>query len=413
MRTLRSLFFMSATLLVRLGTGLFLFAGVARFLGVEQFGRFSYWTAIASLAMLLTSFGFNLSLLREIPQQPERCDVLLSTALGCKLLLTMPALLLFLLVLWLRSADWPHLPAIMAIFCTALLFVLTETINVAMRALGHFKQETRLALLNNLLGLVLILAAAYLYRSLIAVALAYLLTRLLQMGLTLRNFATVRGHWFRLYWNLPRQLQTLRDNFVYATDAWLSSAYQQIDVVLLELFVDLRAVGLYQAGSKFYKTMLMLSGAIRNVFIPKMASSRSQPLRFRRAWRGYVLVMALYGGLGALFLTFFAEQLTRWLFGPEYAGLAQLFPWFGLILLVRSLAAAAGGVLTVLGHQRFRVISNFASLAVLVGSALWLLPLFGVMGLMYSLIAANIAILAIYLSFFIARWMTSTADSAP
>ncbi|HMW16166.1 MAG TPA: oligosaccharide flippase family protein [Pseudomonadales bacterium] len=403
-----NLVFMFFTLLVRLGTGLFLFAGVARFLGVEQFGRFSYWTAIASLAMLLTSFGFNLSLLREIPQHPERCDELLSTALGCKVLLMIPALLLFLFVLWLRPSDWPHLPAIGAIFCTTLLFVLTETINVAMRALGNFKQEARLALVGNLFNLTVVLTAAYLYRSLLAVALAYLLTRLLQAGLTLHNFASIRGHWFRLHWNLSRQLQTLRGNFVYATDAWLASAYQQIDVVLLELFVDLRAVGLYQAGSKFYKTLLMLAGAINNVFIPRMASSRSQPIRFRRAWQGYTMAMALYGGVGALFLTFLAEQLTHWLFGPEYAGLAQLFPWFGLILLVRSLAAAAGGVLTVLGHQRFRVITNSVSLAVLVGSALWLLPLLGVMGLMYSLLAANVAILTIYLFFFLSGRTVST-----
>lgn len=406
--TLFDMFFMFLTLLVRLGTGLFLFAGVARFLGVEQFGRFSYWNAIAGLTMLLTSFGFNLSLLREIPQHPERCDELLSTALGCKLLLTIPALLLFLLVLWLRSTDWPHLPAIGAIFCTTLLFTMTETINVAMRALGYFKQEARLALVGNLFNLTLVLTVAYLYRSLLAVTLAYLLSRLLQAGMTLGNFATVRGHWFRLHWNLSRQLRTLRNNFVYATDAWLTSAYQQVDVVLLEMFMGLRAVGLYQAGSKFYNTGMMLAGAINNVFIPKMASSRSQPIRFRRAWQGYAAAMALYGGLGALFLTFLAEQLTHWLFGPEYAGLAQLFPWFGLILLVRALAAAAGGVLTVLGHQRFRVISNSASLALLVGSALWLLPLFGVMGLMYSLLIANIAILVIYLSFALSRRVVPT-----
>jgi len=75
---------------------------------------------------------------------------------------------------------------------------------------------------------------------------------------------------------------------------------------------------------------------------------------------------------------------------------------------VRSLAAAAGGVLTVLGHQRFRVITNSVSLAVLVGSALWLLPLLGVMGLMYSLLAANVAILTIYLFFFLSGRTVST-----
>ncbi|MBI3350815.1 MAG: hypothetical protein HY020_26910, partial [Burkholderiales bacterium] len=112
-----------------------------------------------------------------------------------------------------------------------------------------------------------------------------------------------------------------------------------------------------------------------------------------------LLTMAVFGGIGVLsggVLAVAAGPITHSLFGPRFADLEALLPWFGLLLALRFVETGAGLVLVAADLQRRKVWLVGLQLVMLLGGGLWALSRWGLLGWLWVAIGSTVLLLALY-----------------
>lgn len=387
--------FMAFSTYFRIGSQLLVFLLLARMLGAEQLGLFSYWFSIATLVAIPVNYGFGMQLLREAAREPEQHQAIVNRMLAAKLLLTLAVLTLSAL----GSAWVSSLPLFWLLLLNALIESYIDFYNFAIRSRGGYASEARVTFVASLLQLALVAGTALLAPSPVPVAAAYCASRALALMMTRRTTraSAPSGTPFRF---APASLAaTLRSGFPYAADMGVSVLNNAIDVILLKQFASVRVVGIYQAGLRLMvgaNTPTMVMG---NVYLPRVSALDSSSKEYARAVADLNLRMVALGGGISLVLALFSESLTEILFGAEYQELAQLLPWFALVLVLRYVAASFGINLTAAGHQSVRVVANLVYLAVFLVASFLLIPSHQAVGAVMAGALATSALALGYLSY--------------
>jgi O-antigen/teichoic acid export membrane protein len=156
-----------------------------------------------------------------------------------------------------------------------------------------------------------------------------------------------------------------------------------------------RAVGLYQAGMKLVQGVSRLAPILALYLLPRL-TRRVQAGGMEQA----VFTMGVFGGIGLLSggaLAVAADPIANTLFGPRFAELGALLPWFGLLLALRFIETGAGLVLVAADLQRRKVWLVALQLLVLLGGGVWALSTWGLLGWLWVAIGSTVLLLMLYI----------------
>lgn len=386
--------------ILRLGAGLLVIVLLARQLGPEGFGVFAYGLALASLAVVVLNFGLGTAILRRFGAEPDHKAEAMAQALTGKLLLLLPLFVLALAAsLLLPSA---HADVFLVLLLAQVAESFSELYQLGFRAASRFKDEARTASIVALVHIATIAGVAWYWPHPLACAGGFLLSRLLGLGVisfaAQKAFARIPLSTVRSAWHC------LQDAFAYAIEFAISTANTQVDSVLIQSQLGVRVVGLYQAGMKLVQGVSRLAPILALYLLPRL-TRRVKASDMKQA----ALTLAIFGGIGAVaggVLTVAAQSLTFWLFGPEFAQLAGLLPWFGLLLALRFVETGAGLVLVAADLQSRKVWLVALQLLALLGAGLWALQRWGLLGWLWAAIGSTVMLLMLYAGLW--RWHRRT-----
>ncbi|MES2716507.1 MAG: oligosaccharide flippase family protein [Pseudomonadota bacterium] len=364
----RNLIFTAIAIGSRLLTGLLLFLILARVWGPEQFGLFSFLFSASALLALVIDFGFAAYILREVSAAPDDTAVLLRSAFWAKCALVPVFVVAAGAAGWFMGAEVAPPQIFVPLVGAALVLSYCEFFIAPLRALGRFDIESAVVVAANLLQFVAVGCAAWSQGAGPALAAWVLLVcRVLFLAASIWAARRVVGG---LQLSLP-SAQAARTTFgrlwPYGVDGFLTTAWSQLDVLLVRLLYGVQVVGIYSAGQRLVQGLASLAPVVGNVMIPRLARAHGQ--RSARLVSDVRLTHLLLGAMGlvlALPLLFFAEPLVALLLGQQYGELVDLLPWLGLLVFVRYVAASAGVVITAIGMQRRRVAVQAVALCSLV-----------------------------------------------
>jgi len=344
----RNIFWMGLSNVVRLGTNLLLIILIARHLGPEEFGHYMFWYGTNILFARFVSYGLNSMLLKEVAQQPESVANTLSESLSLRLLLSG---CVFLCALGCSTlVDRPEL--LLTLLAAHLVEVISETLYVAYRALGHYARESQLATLAGIIQLGFVAVAVITKQNAAIIAVAFLAGKVAQFVLILPISKRTFGRFslqpaattFQLAWRAK----------AYAIDHLLATAFGNIDSAILRIFVSIDAVGIYQSGMRIFQGLAQAAGILSNVFLPELARQALCEEKNPRIVLSLQVSFLIYGLIVGLTLAYFSDQIVDLAFGERYNELTTLLPFFGLLFFVRFLADAWGVILIANGHQAYR-----------------------------------------------------------
>lgn len=390
----RRMGFMAFSTYFRIASQLLVFLVLARLLGAEQFGLFSYWFSVTSLIAIPVNYGFGIQLLREAAKDPQSRQVIMDRMLAAKLVLTLAVLL----VCAPASVAVSSLALFWLLLFTAIAESYVDFCNFALRSQDGYAGEARVTFVASLLQLILVSAVALASAAVIPVAAAYCASRCAALLLTYRMAYGGRRR-LPLDFSAATLCATLRSGFPYAADMGVSTFNNAIDIILLKQMSSVRSVGIYQAGLRLMMGGTTPAMVVSNVYLPKVSALDSEGREYRLAVADLNLKMVALGGGISLLLALFSGPITTLFFGPEYAELALLLPWFALVLVLRYVAASFGINLTAAGHQSVRVVANLIYLAVFAVAALLLIPPLQGTGALMAGACAMLALISGYLGY--------------
>ncbi|MCP5229423.1 oligosaccharide flippase family protein [Accumulibacter sp.] len=351
---------------------------VARGLGPAEFGLFTTFVVVTTLAHNLIGEGFDPSVVRLYARKrhddPTRLPQVLGSAIGMRALLVLPMLLLILLGgRWLAPAlgdvlQLASLTAVAASFATLSLAVL--------QARERFVAYALLMPLTNALRL--------LFLPVLALAGALTLAPLMWTHALSFALAGVLGLWL-LRNELRRarlDLATIRELFRFGKWTALAnlSFVLQINlaVPVLTLVKGAAQAGLYSAAATLLLVVDQFTAALLTVNLP--STSRIQTATELRAFAKRLAPRLLSVGLALSLLVPLSGQIIALAFGPAYAESATvmrvLLPGFIATLLSHPLYL----VLYTSNRPHWYTGSGVVALAAWCALAWWLIPPYGVVG---------------------------------
>jgi O-antigen/teichoic acid export membrane protein/glycosyltransferase involved in cell wall biosynthesis len=301
---------------------------VARVLGPEDFGRFSFAWSIVQILLIGGDLGLHNAAIRLLSGRLEESPRISKLFLGLKLAVT-AVLLLVVLLLALLVQESRETRLCLVIFGLGMVFQsMSMGTNVVFQAHG----KLYLASLNILLIFVVQAFLGFLALAagggVVSLAWAYCFAASATFLLNL-VFYRRRIHPFRL--GLDRSWRRfVRESLPVGLATLFQSVSSRIGISLLTALAGPAAAGLYSAALRFPHAMSNIPVGIFSALLPAMAAHQGRSRPVGRFFRSSLFLMAAVSVPLALSFTILARPLVMLLFGSEYVEsgfLLQLLAW--------------------------------------------------------------------------------------
>lgn len=371
---------MMAEQLLRIIAGLFVGIWIARYLGPEQFGVFSYVVAFSAIFTGIAKLGLDAIVVRELVNRPELRDVYLGTAFWLKVLGALLAITLISFILPLTSND-AKTNLFIFIVSTGFVFQSFEVVEFyfqsqVMAKIVSICKSVQLAL-SSIIKIYLVLIQAELLWFVIATALdAVCLGISYLMAYRIKNNTSFYKHF-----DAEVSKKLLKDSWPLILSSLVVMVYVRIDQVMIKEMLGDYEVGIYSAAVRLSEAFYFLPVLVSASLFPAIINAKKQGLNIylSRMQRLYTF-MIWSAVLIALPTTFLSAWLINLLFGSDYTGADRVLIihiWASVFVF---LAVSSGKYLTNEGKTKKVFARNLIGMVVNIALNFILIPRNGIEG---------------------------------
>jgi O-antigen/teichoic acid export membrane protein len=413
-RVAQNTFFLSASHLFARGIGFLYAVFLARFLGVHDFGIYSFTLAFIYPFMQVADFGIERYILRDLSRDPDRSSYYLSNLIPLRIIFAVTALaiaILLGLILGQTSTQIIYFFVFgLALIPYNLIFLFISYLNSQEKmeyyAVANIMQITLTAGLGIL--------SALLRLGLVAIFLSYPLANLILLVF----FLVQAKKWkIPLGWNINWAFwkKSLSESWIFAALLIVAVFYLRLSTIMVGVLKGPEATGLYSSASKFVEAMIL---------IPQSLALALFPLFSKLILEDKEKLKSIYKkGLGILFLLslpfsfaliFGSKIIAGFAYGQEYLPAVPVFIVLGISVIFFFVNALAGTII-----QNSSQVKKFLPFAVLNFVALLLFTLilihrYSIVGAAWAVVAGEIVGLIINNLFVyqILKGQTKVVDSS-
>jgi O-antigen/teichoic acid export membrane protein len=309
--------------LLRIVAGLFVGIWVARYLGPEQFGLFSYVLAFAGLFGGLAKLGLDGVVVRELVCQPDRRESYLATAFWLKLLGAL--LVVGLIISALAVSNNDHATSLLVIIVSmGLFFQSFEVVEF------HFQSQVQAKVvsickvfqlfLSSVIKILLILSNADLIYFVVvsafdmfSLAVSYIIA-----------YRVREKSWFSTGIDYEIAKDLLKSSWPLMFSTLVVMIYLRIDQIMIKEILGEYELGIYSAASKISEAWYFLPTIISTALFPAVLNVKNDKLeygrRFLRIFRFVFLISIFISSI----LYFMSEELIILLYGDDFIESARI-----------------------------------------------------------------------------------------
>ena len=382
--------------ILRMAVGLFVGIWVARYLGPERFGLFSYAQSFVGLFMAIATLGLDGIVVRELVKDQSKQDALLGTAFILKLIGAFIVLLLLFFTVNIISTD-AQTKLLIIVIASATIF---QSMNVVdfyfqSKVLSRYVAFTNTftLLISSAVKVWLILNGA----SLSAFAWVVLFDSVI-LSLGYIYFYLKIGNRIK-QWSFDKALaqSLLKDSWPLILSGIVISIYMKIDQVMIKEMLGAEAVGQYAAAVRLGEAWYFIPMVIASSLFPAIieAKKQSEKLYRERLQKLYDLMVWIAVAI-ALPLTILSDWVVGMLYGEQYIQAGSVFMihiWAGIFVF---LGVASGKWLLVENLQKYAFLRTFVGVVVNIILNIVLIRKFGIEGAATATLVSQIVAAYLY-----------------
>jgi O-antigen/teichoic acid export membrane protein len=243
---------------------------IARKLGDEVFGKYSFIIALTQIFLIISDFGIKAVVIRDVARNPKKVSEYLGNIIILKLFFS--TLTVLSLILFVTLLDRPHDTTIACyIFAAGLFF---QSMSYAFRWVFHALQTMEYEALQRVaeraLLLVLSLAALWKGLGLFALSIIFLITQIIILGLSL-FFVAKRIKLPPMKINLSFCIYIIKTAVFFALCEVLWMIYFKIDQVMLPTIKGETELGWYSKGYLIVNFLSLIPMLLMTVMFPVLS----------------------------------------------------------------------------------------------------------------------------------------------
>ncbi len=371
---------------------------LARYFTLNEFGIYTYSLTISGVLILFFDYGYNIKLLKEIPRNFNLTNQYIYKAIIIKIIF-----ILFIFIslnildlkqlLNLKSYD------ITVLFYFLLISIFTSFTNLFIlpfKATNKFYIESFIYGVEAILILVSTISIIYFFDNIFMYTI-YVIT-LSKMFVTVLAFILyIREYNIKYFsFNILKEIKTL---LPYGIHFFIAGMYLSVDTIILKLFVTNEKLAIYQAALRLLIGVSLFFSIANSVLLPKLSSLSKNMKELINFTVKANYTMLLLGFLIVIFLYCFQKELIFILFGNKFTILIDIFPYFIVIIFIRSISTVNGILLTISNKQGIRAITVSFTLFYIIILDYYCIPIYGLEGAAIILLSAHILVYIVYMYF--------------
>ena len=380
MRYFANTSWMFGELMLRMLGGLLVGIWVARYLGPEQFGIFSYATAIVAVFAIIAKLGLDSIVVRDLVNEPQKRDVYLGTAFWLKFVGAFITLASLAFAMLFTSND--HTTNLyIFIIASGIISQSFEVVDFYFQSqvLSKFVSICKIIqlLLSSVLKIYFVLTGADLFWFvLVSLVDQVMLAITLYIAYKYQNI----GSFYRFFdWHTAKKL--LQDSWPLVISGLASVIYMRIDQVMIKEMLGVKEVGLFSAALKMSEVWYFIPVIISTSLFPAIVSAKSisNELYYSRLQKLYDLMLLVALGL-AIPMSFFSDWLVTLLYGDDYfqsGAVLAIHIWTGIFVF---LGVVNSKFLLVEGLMKFMLFVALSCSVFNLLFNLFLIPRYGICG---------------------------------
>lgn len=305
--------------MLRIVAALFVGIYVARYLGPENFGTYSYVIAFVSLFSVLPRLGLDDIVVRDLVHRPEQQNLILGTAFFLKLVASFATIALLLLVLGFSANSW-QVKGYMLIIAAGLVFQSADVIDFYFQAKVLAKYTALCRITQLALSSLVKLYLIYLRADLFWFVLVVLFDQITLTSAQLYSFYQQRVGRFWQQWDLSLAAAMLRSAWPLVIAGISVVIYMKIDQVLITSMLGVREAGLYSAAVRLSEVFYIIPGVVVASVLPSIvyAKKTDSGLYYRRL-RNLSVLMSWLAIAIAMTMSVLAPWVVNLLYGEAFA----------------------------------------------------------------------------------------------
>lgn len=371
-------------------SGLLIGVWVARYLGPEQFGVFSYAIAFVAIFGSIAKLGLDGIVVRNLVIEPHKRDLYLGTAFWLKFAGALITLSIVSAVI-LFTANNHETNLYIFIIASGIVFQSFEVIDFYFQSkvLSKFVSLCKLTqlLISSLLKIYFVLLGADLLWFVVisvvdqfslAISLAYAYSR-----------QKTETFYFKFDKGIGKDM--LLDAKPLIIAGIMVSIYSSIDRVIIKEMLGVREVGLYSVATGLTTALYFIPMLITNSLFPAIlnAKQRSVDIYNRRLTKLYKYMLSV-GFLICLLVSVFASLIISILYGYQYADssvILQIYVWNFLLICFSSIFGK-----WLLSENLQYLLPRFTLMAIVVNvtACFIFIPLWSIKGAAFAALASQL-----------------------
>ena len=380
-------------------TGLaFILVPVAtRYLGLENFGIYTLATTIGFFVTLLADLGISTILTREISKRPKLASKIFSRVLSTKLVLTLLAIVLLLIALKVLNYPPKHVHVILVFSMSAVLGSFSLAAFGVFRGLEQMQYEAIGVSFDKMISVFVGIAVLVLGFGLQEFIWSFVVSStflfIYSFTILYKNFLT-----FELKWHARQSAIILKISIFLGVSAFLSMAYNYLDILMLSKMVSDKDIGYYGAAYRVLAVTRIFPTILVTAFLPQLSAHHKDKKQ---------LSAFFTEGVGYLFLIIFplvpavvvlAEPIMYFICGADFmTGGDAALGANALRILAFAVAAQILNIFFVplyvaTNNQKKIVHFQIVGLVVNIGLNLVLIPVLSIVGAAIATVATEMCI---------------------
>lgn len=381
---------------LRIVSGLFIGIWVARYLGPNQYGLFSYVLAFTAIFGGIAKLGLDGIVVRELNNFPEKRDIYLGTAFWLKVISALVVIALLAVIVPFSSND-SQTSLCIFIIAGGFLFNSFEVIEFYFQSQVNAKIvsicKAAQLFLSSIIKIYLVFAEAELIYFVLVSAFD-------SFSLAFSYFVAYRINQqtsFYKHFDLNVAKQLLKESWPLIFSMLFIVLYMKTDQVMIGNMLGDKEVGIYTAGIKFIQLPMLLPTIIVTSLFPAILSLKEKGGMIYKRRLQYLFSMMIYISLPlVLIFSFFSDVIIAQTFGKQYNLSANVLSLYCFALPFMFLAVASSRWFVAEKLQRLLFYRAMLGAAINIILNLALIPLIGINGAVLATIGCYIFVAFVF-----------------
>jgi len=316
---------------------------VVRFLGVDNYGKFSLLLAVVGILSKIVDFGIEPIVFREFSKDKNNYHIF-SAGLNLRFVLYLILVVGFNITAPFINYTFDEIVLTNILFTTiifsAKMVIVRESLATPFKVNLKMHYPMLMAILDNLALLLFILFIPFVKEPVFYFVVVYALSNI--PGFVLTFYFLRKKFGYKYEFTLAKGWWLLKESLPLFGFVVLTNIFLQIDVVILDYFKGHYEVGIYSAGSRLTMPLSIIPGAIVTTVFPILVKRLKENENTDFINNMVIKLLYFISFVIASVFTFESKSLVTIIFGSQYAATAysasilywcQIFLFFGFYSL--------------------------------------------------------------------------------